>query len=261
MKTLIALVFALLPALSLAAGGGVHLDEMKVDLEDNASLQRGAKYFANYCMGCHSTKFARYNRVARDLGISEDAMSENLIFSGENIGMLMKIAMRPEDSKKWFGATPPDLTLVARVRGADWIYTYLRSFYADDTRPYGVNNAVFKDVGMPHVLEELQGKQVKGCASVVTGFDPLTGRELEEDSCAKKDHEDNPVEVLYLEEEGQLDAKGFDKAVADLTNFLVYMAEPMALERRSIGFWVLLFLAILFIPVYYLNREFWRGIH
>lgn len=169
--------------------------------------------------------------------------------------------MRPEDSKKWFGATPPDLTLVARVRGADWIYTYLRSFYADDSRPYGVNNTVFKDVGMPHVLEGLQGKQVKGCAPIVIGFDPLTGQELKEDSCARTDHEGHPVEVLYVEEKGQLNDAEYDKAVADITNFLVYMAEPMALERKRIGFWVLLFLAILFVPVYYLNREFWRGIH
>jgi len=152
MKKLIAVVFALLPALTLAAGAKVHLDDAMVDLDDQASLQRGAKYFANYCMGCHSTKFARYNRVARDLGIDEKDMEENLIFAETKIGNLMKIAMRPEDSKKWFGATPPDLTLVARVRGSDWVYTYLRSFYADETRPYGVNNAVFKDVGMPHVL-------------------------------------------------------------------------------------------------------------
>jgi len=251
MKKLIAIMFAIMPAFAFAAGGGVPLDDMKVDLEDSASMQRGAKYFANYCMGCHSTKFARYNRVARDLGISEELMEENLMFAETRIGNLMEIAMRPEDSKKWFGATPPDLTLVARVRGADWLYTYLRSFYADPSRPYGVNNAVFKDVGMPHVLEGLQGKQVKGTAPVVVGFDPLTGQELSED----KDG------VLFLEKEGELNAKEFDKAVADLTNFLVYMAEPMALERQNIGFWVLLFLAIFFIPVYYLNREFWRDIH
>ncbi len=251
MKILIAAIFAILPVFALASGGGVHLDEMKVDLEDNASLQRGAKYFANYCMGCHSTKFARYNRVARDLGISNDDMMDNLVFAETKVGNLMQIAMRAEDSKKWFGSTPPDLTLVARVRGADWIYTYLRSFYADDSRPYGVNNTVFKDVGMPHVLAGLQGKQVKGCAPVVVGFDPLTGQELMEEKC----------DVLYVKEEGKLDVKAYDKVIADITNYLVYMAEPMALERRRIGFWVLLFLVILFVPVYYLNREFWRGIH
>jgi ubiquinol-cytochrome c reductase cytochrome c1 subunit len=251
MKKLIAIVFAVMPVFAFAAGGGVHLDDMKVDLEDKASLQRGAQVFANYCMGCHSTKFARYNRVARDLGIPEELMEENLIFAETRIGNLMEIAMRPEDSKKWFGATPPDLTLVARVRGADWVYTYLRSFYEDASRPYGVNNAVFKDVGMPHVLEGLQGRQVMGTAPVVVGFDPLTGRELYEEKEG----------VLYLTEKGKLDQKAFDGTVADLTNFLVYMGEPIALQRQNIGYWVLLFLVILFIPVYYLNREYWRDIH
>ncbi|WP_396587303.1 cytochrome c1 [Bermanella sp. R86510] len=252
MKHLIAIIFAIMPALAFAAGGNVKLDDMKVDLEDKASLQRGAQIFTNYCMGCHSTKFARYNRVARDLGIPEDVMMENLVFRTDaKIGDLMKIAMRTEDSKKWFGAAPPDLTLVARVRGADWVYTYLRSFYEDPTRPYGVNNTVFKDVGMPHVLEDLQGRQVKGTAPVEVGFDPLTGQKLYEEKEG----------VLYIEEEGQLSEKEFDRAVEDLTNFLVYMAEPMALERQRIGFWVLLFLAILFVPVYYLNREYWRDIH
>lgn len=251
MRNLIAIIFAIMPVFAFAAGGNVHLDKMNVDLQDEASLQRGAKNFANLCMGCHSTKFARYNRVARDLGIPEDLMQDNLMFAETSIGNLMEIAMRPEDSKKWFGASPPDLTLVTRVRGADWVYTYLRSFYADPSRPYGVNNAVFKDVGMPHVLEGLQGKQVKGTAPVVVGFDPLTGKDIFEE----KDG------VLFIEEKGQLSEKEFDVAVADLTNFLVYMAEPVALERQRIGYWVLLFLLILFVPVYYLNREFWKDIH
>ncbi len=258
MKKLIAIAFALMPAFALAAGGaGVPLDEMKVDLEDKASMQRGAQVFVNYCMGCHSAKFARYNRVARDLGIPEEAMQENLIFAETKIGNLMEIAMRPDDSKKWFGATPPDLTLVARVRGADWLYTYLRSFYKDDSRPYGVNNAVFKDVGMPHVLQSLQGMQEKGCAPVADGVDPLTGLQHYTDSCA----EDADNKVLFLAEKGSMSEKEYDTAVADLTNFLVYMAEPMALDRQRIGFWVLLFLAILFVPVYYLNRDYWRDIH
>jgi len=226
MKKLIVFLFALLPSLVLAAGGSsVPLGDAKVDLDDQASMQRGAKYFANYCMGCHSAKFARYNRVARDLGIPEDVMEENLIFAETKIGNHMKIAMRPEDSKKWFGATPPDLTLVARVRGADWLYTYLNSFYADETRPYGVNNVVFKDVGMPHVLEGLQGTQVKGSAPVVVGFDPLTGRELTE---VQED-------VLYLAEAGTMNEQEFDTMTRDLTNFLVYMGEPIAIDvRRSV---------------------------
>ncbi|MFT6153961.1 MAG: ubiquinol-cytochrome c reductase cytochrome c1 subunit [Bermanella sp.] len=251
MKYLIAIIFAIMPVFAFAAGPSVPLDDMKVDLHDQASLQRGAKNFANHCMGCHSTKFARYNRVARDLGIPEDLMQDNLIFAETSIGSLMEIAMRNEDSKKWFGASPPDLTLVTRVRGADWVYTYLRSFYEDPSRPYGVNNLVYKDVGMPHVLEGLQGKQVIGRAPVAVGFDPLTGKNIYEEQDG----------VLFIEEKGQLDEKEFDVAIADLTNFLVYMAEPIALERQRIGYWVLLFLLILFVPVYYLNREFWRDIH
>lgn len=251
MKKVIALLIALLPAFALASTAGVHLEDMKPDLHDQASLQRGAKNFANYCMGCHSLKFARYNRVARDLGIPEKLMEENLIFNGAKIGSLMEIAMRPVDSKKWFGATPPDLTLVARVRGEDWLYTYLKSFYADTSRPWGVNNTVFKDVGMPHVLADLQGHQVKGCAPVTVGFDPLTGRDLKEEEC----------DVLYVEKAGALDAKAYDKFVYDTVNYLVYMGEPVALERQTIGWFVLLFLALMFVPVYYLNREFWRDIH
>jgi ubiquinol-cytochrome c reductase cytochrome c1 subunit len=201
-------------------------------------------------MGCHSMEHARYNRVAQDLDIPEELMMENLVFADKKFGDLMTIAMDKGDSKRWFGATPPDLTLVARVRRPDWLYTYLRSFYEDDSRPWGVNNVVFKDVGMPHVLAGLQGRQVMGTAQVAVGFDTLTGQEITEE------HEG----VLYLEEEGKLSAEEYDKLVFDLVNFMVYMAEPIALERQRLGWWVLLFLAILFVPVYMLNKEFWRDV-
>jgi len=193
---------------------------------------------------------ARYNRVAKDLGIPEEMMMENLVFADKKFGDLMTIAMDQTDSKRWFGATPPDLTLVARVRRPDWLYTYLRSFYEDNSRPWGVNNVVFKDVGMPHVLAGLQGLQVKGTAQVAVGFDTLTGQEILEE------HHD----VLYIEEEGQLSVEEYDKLVFDLVNFMVYMAEPIALERERLGWWVLLFLAIFFVPVYFLNKEFWRDV-
>ncbi|MFM4961611.1 cytochrome c1, partial [Aeromonas caviae] len=157
MKRIIFAVLALLPGLVLASGGGFPLDKAEYDLSDKASLQRGAATFMNYCAGCHSTQYQRYNRVAADIGIPDDLMKENLVFTGAKIGDLMKSAMSEKDAARWFGAPPPDLTLVARVRGADWIYTYLRSFYVDETRPFGVNNAVFPSVGMPHVLEPLQG--------------------------------------------------------------------------------------------------------
>ncbi|MBU2040052.1 cytochrome c1 [Thalassolituus sp. C2-1] len=250
MKKVFALIAAFIPAVAMAAGAGVHLDKHLTDLTDTASLQRGAQTFANYCMGCHSLEHARFNRVARDLGIPEDLMKENLIFADKQFGELMTIGMQKEDSKRWFGATPPDLTLVARVRRPDWVYTYMRSFYEDPSRPWGVNNVVFKDVGMPHVLADLQGRQVKGTAQVAVGFDTLTGQEITEE------HEG----VLYLAEEGKLSAEEYDKVVYDLVNFLVYMAEPIAVERERIGWWVLLFLAIFFVPVYMLNKEYWRDV-
>ena len=250
MKKIFALVAAFVPALALAAGSSVPLDEHRTDLHDTASLQRGAQTFANYCMGCHSMEHARYNRVAKDLDIPEELMMENLVFADKKFGDKMTIAMDQVDSKRWFGATPPDLTLVARVRRPDWLYTYLRSFYEDDSRPWGVNNVVFKDVGMPHVLAELQGNQVLGTALVEEGFDTLTGQPI----MVEKEH------VLYIEEEGTLSADEYDKLVYDLVNFMVYMAEPIAVERERLGWWVLLFLAIFFVPVYFLNKEFWRYI-
>jgi len=251
MKKIFALIAAVIPAFALAAGGEVHLDKHLTDLTDTASLQRGAQTFANYCMGCHATSHARYNRVASDLDIPEKLMMENLVADPDKkFGDLMTIAMTTPDAKQWFGAPPPDLTLVARVRRPDWLYTYLRSFYVDPSRPWGVNNVVFKDVGMPHVLAGLQGVQKLGTAQVAVGFDTLTGQEITEE------HHD----VLYLAEEGSLSASEYDKLVFDLVNFLTYMAEPIAVERERLGWWVLLFLAIFFVPVYMLNKEFWRDV-
>ncbi len=252
MKKLFAFIAACIPAVAMAAGGhGVHLDKHRTDLHDKASLQSGAQTYMNYCAGCHSLEHARFNRIARDLDIPEDLMMENLVFDPyKKFGSLATIGMQQEDSKRWFGATPPDLTLVARVRRPDWVYTYLRSFYEDPSRPWGVNNVVFKDVGMPHVLAGLQGRQLKGTAPVAVGFDTLTGREITEE------HED----VLYIEEAGTLSAEEYDKVVFDLVNFLVYVSEPIAVERQRLGWWVLLFLAILFVPVYLLNKEYWRDI-
>ncbi|MFY9180591.1 MAG: cytochrome c1 [Venatoribacter sp.] len=250
MRKLFVLIAALLPTMAMAASSDVKLDKHMTDVSDTASLQRGAQTYMNYCMGCHSLEHARYNRVAKDLNIPEDLMMENLVFADKKFGDLMTNAMRHADGKKWFGATPPDLTLVARVRGSDWLYTYLRSFYADPTRPYGVNNTVFKDVGMPHVLAELQGWQVLGSAQAKVGLDPLTGKEI----TAEKDG------VLSLAKAGKLNAEEYDGLVYDLVNFLAYMGEPIALERQRIGWWVLLFLAIFFIPVYFMNKEFWKEV-
>ena len=165
-KQFAALILAILPAFTFAAGPAVHLDKVDIDLTDKAAMQDGLKTFANYCMGCHGAQYQRYERVATDLGIPEEVMMDNIVFTDAKFGDHMKIGMKPEDAKVWFGAAPPDLTLVARVRGNDWLYTYMRSFYEDPARPYGVNNSVFPNVGMPHVLAPLQGRRVVGCKQV-----------------------------------------------------------------------------------------------
>jgi ubiquinol-cytochrome c reductase cytochrome c1 subunit len=254
-----ALVIALLPALSLAAGAhDVVLDRVAIDLRDKAALQDGARTFSNYCMGCHSAKFQRYERVAADLGISEELMLKNLVFTGAKIGEHMNIGMRVEDAKRWFGAAPPDLTLVARVRGNDWLYTYLRTFYDDPGRPLGANNLVFPNVGMPNVLAALQGRQYMGCKQVPLlehgkkQYDPLTGKPLTQQDC----------EHLVLEEgSGKLSAQAFDEKVKNLVTFLAYSADPNKLHMQRIGGYVLLFLAFFFVFAYLLKREYWKDVH
>ncbi|MEZ5524610.1 MAG: cytochrome c1 [Pseudomonadales bacterium] len=248
-KLIIAFCLALLPTAVFAAGGEVHLDHVELDPKDTASLQRGAQVFTNYCMGCHSARFSRYERVADDLGIPHDLYLENLVFDDSKIGDLMTIAMPKDQSKQFFGAAPPDLTMVSRVRQPEWLYTYLRSFYRDDSRPWGVNNKVFPNVGMPHVLMELQGLQE--CAPGGHKIDPLTGASMGEDPCGS----------LKVGEKGSLTAEEYDQVVYDLVNFLAYTAEPMAKERKRLGVYVLLFILLFGIFAYLLNREYWKGIH
>jgi ubiquinol-cytochrome c reductase cytochrome c1 subunit len=236
-NALIAILFSLLPVVSLAGGGGdVHLDKANIDPTNKESLQRGARTFVNYCMSCHAAKYQRYNRLARDLDISEDAVIENLMFTGEKIGDTMDVAMTKSDGKKYFGAAPPDLTLVARVRGVDWLYTYLRTFYLDDTRPFGVNNLVFDKVGMPHVTWELQGWQTEG-------------------------HEHQKLVGLELVEAGSQSPAEYDRTVRDLVNFLDYMGEPVKQERKQLGIKVLLYLLVFFVVAYLLKKEYWKDIH
>ncbi|MGI2092942.1 cytochrome c1 [Shewanella oncorhynchi] len=230
-KLLIALV-TLLPTLAMAASGHkIHLEDANVDLHDKASLERGVDLFQHYCSGCHSTQYQRYERVATDIGISADDMRNKYMFTDAKIGELMQNAIPPKDAAKWFGATPPDLTLVARVRGEDWVYSYLKGFYKDPSRPFGVNNTVFPSVGMPHVLEELQGTPVK--------------------------QEDGTIVVTG----GKFNAEEYDQAVRDITGFLVYSAEPVKLERQAMGWWVLGFLFIFFIVAYLLKKEYWKDVH
>ena len=261
-KLLIALAFTLLPMAVMAAGGKscgtIECEKITVDPTDQPSLQRGAQTFVNFCMGCHEAKYSRYGRVADDLGIPEQIAMDNLIFDDSKLGSLMINGITPVDAKKWFGAAPPDLTLVARSRGNDWLYTYLLNFYEDPSRPWGVNNLVFKDVGMPHVLRELQGSTVCKPAYAVNEKgdikrDPLTGNPEEDPHhpCGR---------VVSVGNEGIGD-KEYEQVVYDLTNFMAYMAEPMAEQRKQIGIYVLLFLCVLFVFVYLLNREYWKDIH
>lgn len=251
MKTFIlGLAMAVLPALGLAAAPAGDLDSMEPDHTNKESLQRGAALFTNYCMGCHSAEYARYMRVAEDLEIPQDIMEENLIFTGAKIGELMKIGMNKDQSQSWFGAAPPDLTLVSRVRGEDWLFSYLRGFYRDESRPLGVNNVVFENVGMPHALIGLQGLCAEPPEIGTSGsIDPLSGDERDGSICSD------------WHTEGSMDEAEFDRAMYDLTNFLSYMGDPVKVERERLGIFVLLFIAIFFVFAYLLNREFWKDVH
>jgi ubiquinol-cytochrome c reductase cytochrome c1 subunit len=244
-KLIVVLLLAAAPMLGLASGEGPHLDAANIDLGDQASLQRGAKYFVNYCLSCHSAKYQRYNRMAKDLGLTEDEVINNLMFTTDKIGDTMNISMITEQGKAWFGNPPPDLSVLIRARGVDYIYTYLRSFYLDENRPFGVNNTVFPDVAMPHVLWELQGTQKAVYKTekdangneheVFEGFEPVTP--------------------------GTLSAEEYDQVARDLTAFLSYVGEPIQMQRKAMGKWVLLFIAVFFVLAYLLKKEYWKDIH
>lgn len=229
----------------VAASGNVNLDSPNNDLSNKASLQRGAKFFMNYCFGCHETQYQRYERVAQDLDIPKDLMMENLVFDpNAKIGNLITNAITPEDAAAFFGIPAPDLTMVSRVRGTDWIYTYLRSFYADDARPFGVNNQVFPNVGMPHVLEALQGTPTKRYETIL-----VDGEYIDE--------------FIGIESQGngELSFDEYDSVVRDVVNFLAYSGEPMKLERERLGYWVIGFLVIFLILTLFLKKEYWRDVH
>lgn len=250
------LVVAILGSVGGSAGHGVVLQSANVNLDDKASLQRGAKYYQNYCSGCHSLKFSRFNRVAEDIGLNADngfteddvktLLKENLIFirdeNGKKVktGSLMETAYSAKAAAEAFGTSVPDLSLVGRSRGADWIYSYLKGFYLDPSRPAGVNNTVFKDVGMPHVLGNLQGWQ------------KLEHSEGDEHHGAPK---------LTIAKPGKMTGSEYDKLVHDITNFLAYVSEPAQLSRKMYGILTLLFLLVLFGFAYALSKEYWKDIH
>jgi ubiquinol-cytochrome c reductase cytochrome c1 subunit len=272
MKKLLALfALALMPIGAMAAGGpSVPLESANVDLNNHAAIQRGAKYVANYCMGCHSTQYVRYKQMTK-VGLTEDDIRDNLMFGGGKVGDLMTIAMPNESAAEWFGAAAPDLTLTARIKagGSDWIYSYLKGFYTDPTRPLGVNNIVFPNVGMPHVLWDLQGIQ-----------DPVYRYEVHHDGKALKSFDteaaaeayvqekdggeyrvERVVDALELVEPGLLTPAEYDQVARDIATYLTYISEPVKMERQRIGVWVMLFLVVFTILAYLMKKEWWKDVH
>ncbi len=242
MKKFLMMLMLLMPVVASAEEEGLKLDKAPVNVQDYASIQRGAKLFTNYCLTCHSANYMRYNRM-HDIGLTDDEIKNNLMFAAEKVGETMHVSMRPEEAAKWFGAAPPDLSVISRARGADWLYTYLRSFYLDPARPTGWNNTVFKNVGMPFVLYGLQGEQELQVEKKMEN-----GKEVEEDK-------------LVLAKPGTMTEPEYDRAVADLVNYLVWMGEPSQSERKHLGVYVMAFLAFFFVVAYFLKKEYWKDIH
>jgi len=247
------------PMAAIASEAGLKLDRLPADVNPNdpVSLQRGAQVYVNYCLGCHSASYMRYNRLEKDLGLSEQQIRDNLIFTGAKVGELMKNSMDTRDAREWFGAAPPDLTVIARSRashagsGGDWLYTYLRSFYRDPSRPTGWNNTVFPNVGMPHVLYALQGEQALRTETQL----------IYRPGGKKEDAIKVEVTKLVVDKSGSMSPAEYDRLVADLVNFMVYMAEPAQQFRKQLGLYVLMFLAVLFVLAYALKKEFWKDVH
>ena len=221
------------------------MKEAHVDISNRASLQRGAKYFVNYCLGCHSARYVRFSRIGEDLGIDPHLLTTDLMFTADKPQQTMDIAMPPADAKRWFGRTPPDASLLARSRGPDWMYNYLTSFYIDDSRPWGVNNLLLPNAVMPHVLWELQGTQ----------------RAVFREEKDVEGHSHSVFERFEPATPGLLTAEQYDGVVRDIVNFLAYMGEPVQLERRSLGLRVLAYLGLLFVLAYALKKEFWKDVH
>ena len=258
------------PFAANAVESNFPLYDMEPDLYDEASLQRGAATYMNYCLGCHSLGYQRYKRTAEDLGIPERLMLEYLVQDpNAKIGDLIDSSITDENSKVWFGASPPDLTLYTQLKGGpEYLYTYLMTFYRDDTRPLGVNNMVYENVGMPHVLLELQGIQEKVCKEVPQiaenggeMMDALSQNYFTEEVCGMDlvDRGYSPLQVV--EGTGSLSPEEYEQLAYDLTNFLTYIAEPMAEQRKHIGRWVLLFLLLLLVPSTLLAREYSKVMH
>jgi ubiquinol-cytochrome c reductase cytochrome c1 subunit len=273
MKRIIAtIVFFLFPLVTLGAGGGIAPMDVNTDLTNKKSLQNGARVFVNYCMGCHSVEFMRYSRLADDIGLDQDLVAEHLMFTTDKIGDPMTIAMQADDASGWFGVPPPDLSVIARARGVDWLYTYLTTFYADanPARPFGVNNLMFPDVGMPHVLWPLQGVQsyvkAERPADVESeriekiepddkGFELTAALHMKDGSTVRV------TDMLEVSIPGEMQPAEFRKAVRDLVNFLDYVGEPAKVTRFKAGYWAIILLAVFALIARALYKEYWRDVH
>lgn len=231
------LLIAVAPGLAAAAGGGGNYDKANIDPNNQASLQRGAQLYVNYCLGCHALSYQRYGRMGKDLGMTDELVKDHLLFAGDKVGETMRIAMPKRPASKWFGQVPPDLTLIAREKGVDYLYTYLRTFYVDKSKATGMNNVAFPDASMPWVMWEMQGlrEPVRDEAGKITSYKQLT--------------------------KGTHSPEEFDAAMRDLTNFLHYVGEPIKRERHALGVKVIAFLLVLFVLTYFLKKEYWKDIH
>jgi ubiquinol-cytochrome c reductase cytochrome c1 subunit len=267
-----ACVVWLVPLAAVASEGGPRLQTAPINAHDLASLQNGAKLFVNYCLNCHTASYMRYNRL-QDLGLTEAQIKDNLIFTGVKVGELMQSAMDRKEAKDWFGVAPPDLTVAARARssaagsGADWIYSYLRAFYRDPARPTGWNNLVYANVGMPHVLWQLNGQAqlheevFQSEHAAKAALIATRGVALLEEAHEAKDGKPAFVLKTLTPATGTQSAVDYEKTVTDLVNYMQYMAEPARLERRQIGIYVLLLLGVLFILVFALKKSYWKDVH
>lgn len=271
-KLLGALALSLTCAVAFAEGSAYPLDHAPDRLNDMAALQTGAKLFVNYCLNCHSANMMRYNKL-KDLGLTDDEIKKNLLFTGDKVGDLMHVAMQPTDSKKWFGTSPPDLSVIARAKGTDYIYTYLRSFYRDTAQASGWNNLVFPKVAMPNVLWQLQGpramhrvtieetEDAKGAEQwqrTTSNYDSQGFSTIKSETL--KDYDRGPVDNVTYSGVSPAQRAAFDNDAADISNFLQWMSEPGQQFRKELGVWVMLFLMLFFLVAWQLNKAFWKDV-
>jgi ubiquinol-cytochrome c reductase cytochrome c1 subunit len=249
LKIVAVAIMAFAPLCVSASGGGAFFQHADNDVGDVASLQRGARNFVNYCMGCHSAKYIRFSKLRDDLQLSDDQVRQNLMFAAKTSDELMEVAMEPADAERWFGQTPPDLTLIARSRGSDWVYSFLKSFYLDDRAATGTNNLLLPNASMPHVLWELQGQQ------------KAIFHTSEKDGVVTE-HFGEPTyfEAFESVQPGKMSPEEYDQFVRDLVNFLDWAGSPEQLDRQRLGIWVIIFLFVFLIFAYLLKVDIWKDV-